>query len=128
MALIGDLASQVWELVRLAGWRLELEKLMPSMQEASAEDEEAESDRTGGESPCVSTPRSRTPGSGADNSEDSDYEQEDKQRAPRRGRKGTEESPSVGSNSDNALEHARQKFDKLHILNSSGEEDRHNSR
>ena len=129
MTLIGDLVSQVWELVRLAGWKLELEKLISSMQESNAEDKEVRRDRTIGESPHMSTPNLNTPVSSVDDACDSNYEQKVHQKcAPQQEKEGVE-SPSVNSDTDNTVEHVRQTFDKLHILrNNSCKVDRDDDR
>ena len=110
MALIGDLVSQVWELARLAGWRLELERLIASTQESGTEDKDVRHDE---ESPHTSTRCLSTPGgsssSSADNPCDSNHEQK---RAPQR-RKKAGEAPLVSCDSDDPLEHVTQTFDKL---------------
>ena len=110
MALIGDLVSQVWELARLAGWRLELERLIASTQESSAEDKDVRHD---GESPRTSTRRLNTPGGSSSNSADDPCDSNHEQKcASQQGKKGAE-SPLVSCDSDDSLEHVRQTLDKL---------------
>ena len=111
MALIGDLVSQVWELARLAGWRLELEKLIASTQESSTEDKDVRHD---GESPQTSTRRLRTSGSSSSSSSADDpcASNHEQKCAPQQGKKAGE-APLVSCDSNDSLEHIRQTFDKL---------------